>query len=206
MGTAGTGLWENDEAMDRVADLVPRIERSRTAEDLAARVGLTQWLAPAVLGDLIDEGDLADLVARIDLAGLPAPVRARLRTLSKGSADDVPREDDPELAPALGSGVTGVREGLFLEQPHARRLSHELVERCAGMLDTIEGSTFDDGYEELAPLGLLALLEARVDRGRVARWRAAFDALDEATTKDRARWDEVVERVRPLFNRIATPE
>lgn len=207
MGSWGTGLWENDGAVDRVADLIPRVEKAKTAEDLVARVGLTLWLAPAALGQLVDEGELVDHVKRFDLASLPAPVRARLRTLAKGSADDLPRADaSPEIAAALGLSTTGEREGLFLDLPHARRLAHELSDRCAAALDTLEGATLDEAFEELAPIGLIALIGERIDRGRVARWRLGFDHADKATTDQRAHWDEAVERVRPLFNLVSTPE
>lgn len=207
MGTWGTGLFDNDGAQDRVSDLVPRIEKARTAEDLAARVGLTLWLAPGVLGAMIDEGELADEVARFDLATLSAPIRARLRTLAKGSAEDLPagtRSED--LGSSLGTGADGPREALLLEMPIAKRMMHELEDRCATLLDAVEVAAFDESFEEFAPLGLLAVLGARVERGRVAGWRQAFDRCDALTTDERAHWDEAVERVRPLFNQVADSE
>jgi hypothetical protein len=208
MGTWGPGLHENDGARDRVADLVPTIETAKTAEDLAARVGLALWLTPAALGTLIDDGELIEQLQRFDLAGLPAQVRARLRTLAKGSAMDLPRgERSAELELALGEGgVDGMREPLLLDVPHARRLLHELSDRCAAALDAVEGTTLDETFEEFAPLGLLAVLGQRIDRNRVVTWRMAFDRADQATTGERTFWDEAVARVRPLFNVVSTPE
>lgn len=207
MGAWGPGLWENDGALDRVADLVPSVQTAKTAEDLAARVGLALWLTPAAVGPLIEDGELSDLLQRFDLATLPAPVRARLRTLAKGSAMDVPYEPrDPELATALGEERGGAREPLLLETPHARRLRHELGENAAAALDAVETASLKQAFEEFAPLGLLVLLERRVDHKRAVGWRIAFDRCDGLTAEERPFWDDAVARVRPLFHAVSGPE
>lgn len=206
MGTWGDGLYDNDSALDELADLVTVDPDAAT---LVTQLGLRIWLDPSGL-----ESIFASLTARLDALAddptLPADTRAALalvRADPDGSTRAHARSD--AVRAVLGGYADGPRIDALLRFPGAQPAIDALGERAAKRLDALLAAT-TDLYQiagDLAALGVvLELAQAglhAVPVARVARWRAGFDAIDKHTKHERGFWWKYVRRVHRGFDLLA---
>ncbi len=194
MGTWGSGIYDNDGALDGLASLVRIPEDEQDAARLVASIGLVAWLRPVAL--VADPGAVHAVLARVTpgLADLPQPTREALTTLLA----------DPELA-------RGARIDPLLRFPGAAAVITELAQRAALRLDDALGGD-EDLYEIAGDLGALGVLLELHDADlwhpgpqRRALWQAGFDAADRVTDEERDFWDAYVAHVRAGLERLATP-
>ena len=92
MGTWGDGIYDNDSALDELADLLVIAEPGDDVPALVARIGLLAWLHPVSVTH--GEG-VRELVAGIDargLAELPEATQQALRSLVDDPATHVQQQ------------------------------------------------------------------------------------------------------------------
>lgn len=203
MGTWGDGIYDNDSALDELADLLAIAEPGDDVPALVARIGLLAWLHPVSVTH--GEG-VRELVAGIDargLAELPEATQQALRSLVDDPEGATQTRSRSEAArAAIGGYSNGPRIDALLRFPGAQPAIDALGERAASALDgALDGK--GDLYEvagSLAALGVaIELAEAdlfRPSAARLERWRAGFDAIDRATKDERGFWWRYVRRVR----------
>lgn len=203
MGTWGSGIYDNDGALDGLASLVRLLDEETDAARVVASIGLVAWLQPVILSVHPEEVNAAVERVRTDLGTLPADTRAALTAvLADPEKAAVPSSRSDAVREAIGGYSSGPRIDALLRFPGAQSVITELAERAACRLDDALSSD-QDLYELAADLGaigvLLELQEAglwRLGSERLARWRAGFDAADQATTEERGFWDRYAQRVR----------
>lgn len=213
MGTWGEGLYDNDSALDELADLVQIDPEERDAARLVAGVGLYAWLLPVNIS-YQGGGDLPGRVAALaeEVARLPADTQAALRGLfadPEGATAKGTRA--PEVEAVIGGYSDGPRIDALLRFPGAAPVIAELAARAAERLTALVAAP-NDLYEVaggFAALGVLielrqAGLWAPAD-GQVAAWRVGFDAIDRRTRSERGFWWKYVRRVRRGFDLLAPP-
>ena len=211
MGTWGDGLYDNDSALDELADLVTIDPDERDAARLVAGIGLYAWLLPVRLTH--DGGaDLPDRIAALadGVARLPADTQAALAMLlaDPDAATEV-RARSPEATAVIGGYSNGARIDALLRFPGAEPMVAELAARAVERLtDVVEAP--NDLYEAaggLAALGvLIELRQAGLWQpavGQVVAWRAGFDAIDRRTRSERGFWWKYVRRVHAGFDLLA---
>lgn len=212
MGTWGEGLYDNDSALDDLADLLSIDTESCGIVELATRIGLAAWLNPTVIR--CDEGELRARVEALssDMEQLPQETREALLTLL---ANPEPALDchsrTSEATYAIGGYSNGPRIDALLRFPGAKAVIDEFGEQMAKLLDNtlaVRGNV--DLYEtagSLAPLGILIELALvglfQPAPGRVEEWRNGFTTIDKATKSERGFWWKYVRRVRAGFDLIA---
>lgn len=216
MGTWGDGLYDNDGALDHLAELVKLVDDdARDAARMVAQIGLLAWFNPVSVA--LDDGDLEDRVAALaDLEQLPEETRAALRELlADPEAASKHGARTPEARLAIGGYSDGPRIDALLRFPGAEPVLDGLGQRAAQRLDRVLGASNDrriDLYEiagDMAALGVLIELKQAglwtPARARVVAWRAGFDAIDRATKSERGFWWKYVRSARRGFD-LLVPE
>lgn len=206
MGTWDDGLYDNDSALDTLADLVRLDRAEQDVARLVARVGLLAWMNPATAPD-----DWEDLQHRIagctaDLERLPAETRSTLRSLlADPMAASRSGSRTQEVRAVLGGYRNGQRLDALLRFPGAEAAINDLVERAVQLLDNaLHGPR--DLYQvagDLAALGVLIELQQAglwtPKPAQLAAWYDAFVASDRATKSERGFWWKYSYRVRRGF-------
>lgn len=207
MGTWGDGLYDNDSALDTLWTFVKIDGAEQDAARLVARIGLLAWLNPGS----VYAGDDNDLQTRVDaltgLDQLPEPTRAALRDLlADPEAVTKVGARTPAASKVIGGYSDGPRIDALLRFPGAAPVIDELIEQVTQRLDRSLAAKADL-YEVAGSLAALAVLIElkqadlwQPDPARVARWRAGFDTIDQATTSERSFWWKYVRRVRGGFD------
>ncbi len=210
MGTWGSGIYDNDGALDGLASLVRLLDEETDAARVVASIGLVAWLQPVILSVHPDDVRAAVERVRGDLETLPAETRAALAAvLEDPEKTTVPSSRTEAVREAIGGYSSGPRIDALLRFPGAESVITELAERAACRLDDALSSG-QDLYELATDLGaigvLLELQEAGLWRAgpeRLARWRAGFDTADKSTTDERSFWDRYAQRVRAGLTLLA---
>lgn len=210
MGTWGEGLYDNDSALDDLGSLLAPDGDEHDVVHLVARIGLLAWLNPISVTH--DGGELRRRVDEHagDLERLPVDTRTALEALLADPRAAVEtRSRTPEARAVIGSYSDGPRIDALLRFPGAQDVIDALGERAAGWLDRALAA--DVGLYEIA--GAMAALGVLIElaqaglwqpaAGRVATWRAGFDAIDKATKSERGFWWKYVRRVRAGFDLLA---
>lgn len=206
MGTWGSGIYENDGALDGLASLVWIPDDEQDPARVVAGIGLVAWLQPVTLS--VAPGELRTAVERVapGISDLPESTRHALAAVLADPETAAKRSTrTPAARAAIGHASCGPRIDALLDFPGAATVIAELAERAADRLDRALARPADL-YEIAGDLGALGVLielgEAgmwRAEPGRLADWRAGFDAADHRTTEERGFWDEYAARVRPGF-------
>lgn len=209
MGTWGEGLYDNDAALDLLADLVGSVDPEESPTHLSVGLGLRLWMLPVH----VDTG--ADEIRRILdrkrewLVKLPAPARAELMALAVDpkAMSQRPGSRIPEHRAIIGGYENGPRVDALLEVAGATELLGELAERLAQHLDEgLDGQrNLYEVSDALAALGVLLELRTigvRCAPDRIARWKEAYTASDRATGEERSFWDAYSRRVLEALKRL----
>lgn len=209
MGTWGEGLYDNDAALDLLAELVDSVDPEQSPTHLAVGLGLKLWMLPVH----VDTG--ADEIRRILerkqdwLTKLPAPARAELQALAANpkAMSQRPGSRSPENRAIIGGYENGPRVEALFQVEGASELLAELAERLGKVLDEAletEAGLYEVS-EALAALGMLLELRAigvRSAPARVERWKQAYAAADRATREERGFWDAYSARVLQALERL----
>ncbi|MBO6934444.1 MAG: DUF4259 domain-containing protein [Deltaproteobacteria bacterium] len=198
MGTWGSGIYDNDGALDVHADLT-KAEKAAdlSVDELAVYAGLKARfdVAPDELAELA-----AVVRARADeLDSLPAEVGAALSALAADPEGTMKaRSRSEELREALGGYCDGPHLEALLSHTPGRAVIARLVDRCRETLD----NTWPDLYRaaaDLAALGVIIELQslgAEVDPDEAKEWLFGYRAARRATSdRDEEFWEEYDERV-----------
>ena len=206
MGTWGDGLYDNDSALDTLAQLVQLDSEERDVERLVAGIGVLAWMNPITSAH--DTGELQGRVAALagDLLRVPAETRAALQTLlADPDAATRERSRTPEVRAVLGGYCDGPRLDALLRFPGAQAALSSVAERAAELLDRALRDAHDL-YQlagDLAALGVLIELQQAglwtPEPQRLAAWHAGFVAIDQATKSERGFWWKYSRRVRRGF-------
>jgi hypothetical protein len=210
MGTWGSGIYDNDGALDGIASLVRLDLDDPDPTRIVASLGLVAWLQPVTL--TVDREQVDEAAKKIadHRDALPPETRAALDQLladpEKVCADS---SRSAAVSSAIGGYSSGPRIDALLRFPGAETVIAELAERAAGRLDDALGGD-EDLYEVAADLGALGVLvelsEAglwRPGRERLAAWRAGLEAADQVTDEERGFWDRYIGRVRAGLDLLA---
>lgn len=209
MGTWGEGLYDNDAALDLLAELVDSVDPEQSPTHLAVGLGLKLWMLPVH----VDTG--ADEIRRILerkqdwLTKLPTPARAELQALAANpkAMSQRPGSRSPENRAIIGGYENGPRVEALFQVEGASELLAELAERLGKVLDEAletEAGLYEVS-EALAALGMLLELRAigvRSAPARVERWKQAYAAADRATREERGFWDAYSARVLQALERL----
>lgn len=211
MGTWGSGIYENDGALDGLASLVKIPADEQDPARVVVGIGLVAWLEPVSLS--VASGDLRAAVDRVadGIAGLPEATRSALAEVLADPEKASERSSRTSAASAaIGHASCGPRIDPLLRFPGAQPVIAELAECAARRLDASLGGD-EDLYEIASDLGALGVLIELGEAGlwhpapeRLAAWRAGFDAADQRTTEERGFWDRYAARVRPGLALLAT--
>ncbi len=208
MGTWGSGIYDNDGALDGLASLVRLLDEETSAARLVASIGLVAWLQPVILNVHPEDVRAAVERVRTDLEFLPAETRTALANLLADPEKTKPSRSEA-IREAVGSYSSGPRIDALLRFPGAESVIVEVAERAACRLDDALASGMDL-YELTTDLGalgvLLELREAGLWRAgpeRLARWRTGFSTADQTTTSERGFWDRYAQRVRTGLDLLA---
>ena len=132
MGTWGDGLYDNDSALDTLAELVQLDSEERDVERLVAGIGVLAWMNPITSAH--DAGELQGRVAALagDLLRVPAETRTALQTLlADPDAATRDRSRTPEVRAVLGGYFDGPRLDALLRFPGAQAALSSVAERAA---------------------------------------------------------------------------
>jgi len=206
MGTSGEGLYDNDEALDVLADLLDGIPLEKDPAHLAAGVGLLLWFQGAAFAT--DPKKFRKLLARHGdwIAAFPSPVRSVLEAIAADpeTAAAGARSRPAVLKEILGGYCDGPRRDELLTVAGGAEVIGELARRCRDHLSGALRRTLDlyelAGY--LAPLGVLlelGTLAPPTEPDLIATWEAGFDRADAGTEDERDFWDEYAARVKKAF-------
>jgi hypothetical protein len=210
MGTWGSGIYDNDHALDRLAELVEPFCEAAATSQLPVGLGLLAWLLPSHLGTAIEHHRGQFKSVPSDMAGWSDDTLTAIEALlADPEAATQERGREAAASEAIGSYSNGPRIEPLLRAPGGQAVIEALAARAAGHLDHVLART-DSLYElagELAALGVLIELAtggfSRPAPARVAAWRAGFDAADRRTSEERGFWDRYVVRVRHGFDLLA---
>lgn len=210
MGTWGSGIYDNDGALDGIASLVRLDLDDPDPTRIVASLGLVAWLQPVTL--TVDSRQLDEATRKLAAHrdALPPETRAALdRLLADPEKVCGESSRSAAVSRAIGGYSSGPRIDALLRFPGAETVIAELAERAAGRLDDALGGD-EDLYEVSADLGALGVLvelaEAglwRPGRERLAAWRAGFAAADQVTDEERGFWDRYITRVRAGLDLLA---
>jgi len=198
MGAWDEGLYDNDEALDELGDLLAELDLDDGPVALATVVGLRAWL----------DGPSESLERAVRkhtalLPRLPKPARELLELLLRdGEAFARPKARSDRLKEVLGEYCDGPKYDALLSLPGAEVIIADLVKRAAeGLDDRLDSAR--DGYDVSAAgahLGVLLELAtaglARPPAARVKHWRRAVERIDEATAEEREHFDAYFARFR----------
>jgi hypothetical protein len=209
MGTWGEGLFDNDTALDVLADFVERVSLNESPAHFAAGLGLRMWILPSSLQ--VDAEETRRIIDSHQywIDAYPVPVRellARVRADPVAMTERRHRSDG--LREIIGDYSDGPLEPALFSVEGTTGVLGELRDACVRHLDDLTAQA--DLYElagDLAPLGILLELSTigllpRV--GQVARWKRTFDLVDAETRDDRDFWDGYARNVRAGFKLLRT--
>lgn len=210
MGTWDDGIFDNDSALDALADLVDSVPLDTNPAHLAAGLGLRLWIQPSALGAQPDEYQSLLHEHAAWVAALPPAVRDCLQEI----------EADPEAASdAHGSRPEAIRDivGGYCDGPMNRVLlccsgADEVIGELAHLarahldanLVVVDGKCdpLETLVRPLAALGLLVSLSelgVRESADDLERWQAVFVRANRSTTSQREFWDRYAARVNAGF-------
>jgi hypothetical protein len=209
MGTWGSGLFDNDHALDVLDELIVVKPRPELVHQLVNQA-LKVWTgSPSFWLDGPDRLDPREFMKPLQrhtkaLTKLPPALFELLATMTKSrSLANDRRDRSPEVGTVTGGYRCGWRIDEIFSLPGAVEVVRTVAERNAATLDRVFASTKLTFYEnELTELGVLTVfteLGVRHPVARVDAWARGFDAIDARTTDEREFWDEFVGRVRPAF-------
>ena len=209
MGTWGEGLYDNDAALDLLADLIGSVEPEESPAHLAVGLGLRLWMLPVHVETGADEIRRILDRKRDWVAKLPAPARAELTALAADpkALSQRPGSRSHEHRAIIGGYENGPRVDALFQVEGAPQLLNELAERLGQILDeALDGRRgLYEVSDALAALGVLLELrtiDVRCAPGRIARWKEAYAASDRATPEERSFWDDYSARVFQAFARL----
>jgi len=207
MGTWGSGIYDNDHALDCLAELVEPFCDAASTSQLPVGLGLLAWLLPSHLSTAIEHHRGQFKAVPADMAGWSDDTLAAIEALlADPEAATQERGREASAVEAIGGYSNGPRIEPLLRAPGAQAVIDALAASAGEQLDRCLGRS-DDLYTlagELAALGVLIELATagfgRPGAARVAAWRAGFDAADLRTREERGFWDRYVARVRHGFD------
>ena len=212
MGTWGSGIYDNDDALDRLADLVEPVCEATAAVQLPVALGLLAWLLPSHLSAAIDHHRARFPAVAADMARWPEDTLAAIEALfADPEAATHERAREAAATEAIGGYSNGPRITPLLRAPGAEAVIDALSVRASEHLDRALRSrdSLSTLAGELAALGILVELATAGFRrpvpARVAMWRAGFDAADRRTREERSFWNTYAARVRRGFDLLAAP-
>lgn len=201
MGTWGSGLWDNDSALDALPDLV-RISPAKETLTLVTAWAVKLWFAqckPAEFSKGIER-------KASELTKLPKPVFEELVAIVREPRVYEKKTSRlPEHAKVLGGYCDGYFIAPVFELPEVRAVVASHSEKLSLVVDKqlSRKPRKDLLYElDLTALGLVlsfTRVGAVPTKERLDAWEAGFDAIDQANTSERGFWDEWRDRVRPSF-------
>ncbi len=202
MGTWGTGLFENDKAVDAVLNLVMVKPKTDLGERLAD-VGLQVWF-----GRIDGKAAMKSLQKDTrELTKLPKPVFQALTELTSSPESAKSKSNrSAEVSKITGLYASGWRIDPLLELPNVAPVVERVAEANAVKLDARLTAALTSKrelpQEPLVELGVLTVLTERGIKHSAARvdaWAKGFAALNERTTDDRKFWDEFVTKAQAAF-------
>jgi hypothetical protein len=213
MATSGTGLYDNDAALDALGDFVGGIAVDPSAKNVAkfcVAVGLRLWLQPTGAAKLA--GQLEGIVDHDNWDTLSAEVQKVLGALlADPEAATTPASRSEDTQAVLGTGlsgrhypalfaVEGARDVLVdaIVTPGQRALQRMVRRKTADLVQASAWLTLLGPLLELLDAGLLE----EADLEGAADWLVAFDRADANTAGERNFWNEYVARVRPGLYRL----
>jgi len=210
MGTWGSGIYDNDNALDRLAELVEPFCETAATSQLPVGLGLLAWLLPSHLGTAIEHHRGQFKAVAADMAGWSdATLTAIEALLADPEAATHERGREAAATEAIGGYSNGPRIEPLLRAPGGQAVLDALAARAAAHLDRCLGLKLGL-YElagELAALGVLIELATagfhRPAPARVVAWRAGFDEAYQRTPQERQFWDRYVARVHRGFDLLA---
>ncbi len=212
MGTWGSGIYDNDHALDRLAELVEPVCEATSPAQLPVALGLLAWLLPEHLTAAIDQHRTRFLALPADMALWPEDTLTAVEALfTDPEAATHERGREAAATEAIGSYSNGPRIEPLLRAPGGEVVIEALAARAAEHLDRALKSRdpLSTLAGELAALGVLIELAtagfSRPSPARVAAWAAGFDAADRRTRDERSFWDRYVARVRRGLELLAAP-
>lgn len=210
MGTWGEGLYDNDGALDELADLVDPNRKEVDPARFAAHVGLLAWLHPVTIACHAEELLEKKRAIETQLSAVPDETREALDTLLATPEKSTEKGSRSSTAHAIIGGYSdGPRIDALLRFPGAQPVIDEIGEIAAKTLDSAFApkTTLYEITSAMAALGVLVeLAEAgffQPARERVIRWRADFDIVDKATKSERGFWWKYVRRAHAGFELLA---
>lgn len=212
MGTWGEGLYDNDSALDHLADLLTIDDDITDIIALTTRIGLAAWLNPVAVCYIKEELDGRVEALSKEFDRLPKETLDALENLLD-DPDSATKEGSrkPEARYVMGGYSNGPLIDALLRFPGAKPIIDAFGEDMAKDLDDAlapRGRT--DLYEAsrcLAPLGVLIELAMagfyQPAPARVEQWREHFAIIDKATKSERGFWWKYVRRVQAGFDILA---
>jgi len=213
MGTWDDGLFDNDSALDTLADFVDSVSLDESPAHLAAGLGIQLWLSSAAVETYPDRYR-APIEKHADwIAGMSPEVR---RSLEEFAADPqasarAKGSRDASIRAVVGGYCSGPMDLVLLRSEGADAVLEQLASRCREHLDELADSPGRDLYEmagDLSALGLLVVLTqvgVQSAPDSVRKWEAAFDRADGNTKEERGFWDRYVTRAKAGFRMLREP-
>lgn len=211
MGTWGDGIYDNDNALDQLAELVEPFCEAAATSQLPVALGLLAWLLPSHLGTAIEHHRGQFKAVPADMAGWSDDTLAAIEALlADPEAATQERGREAAAVEAIGGYSNGPRIEPLLRAPGGQAVLDALAARASAHLDRFLGASQITLYQlagELAALGVLIELATagfhRPAPARVAAWRAGFEAAYRRTPQERQFWDRYVARVHRGFDLLA---
>lgn len=211
MGTWDSGIYDNDHALDCLAELVEPFCEAAATSQLPVGLGLLAWLLPSHLGTAIEHHRGQFKAVPADMAGWSDDTLTAIEALlADPEAATQERGREAAAVEAIGGYSNGPRIEPLLRAPGAQAIIDALAASAGERLDHCLARSGDlyGLAGELAALGVLIELAtagfSRPAAARVAAWRAGFDAADQRTREERGFWDRYVARVRHGFDLLTS--
>lgn len=212
MGTWGSGLYDNDQALDQLGRWVDAIDLNASDAEQRVGLGLRFWMQPSALGS---EAEVVRPVLETNRAwehddAIAAIVRAYLDDPEAATSTPPSRTD--ETTSVLGTYCAGTFHAPFFSDASAREvLRSAFVDPCVGRLDAMLTWSRNDLTEGVSVLVSAGPLLELLDVGLVGAdaipnaegWLSAFDAMLTRTKTERAFWRGYARSVRPGLARLA---
>lgn len=207
MGTWGSGIYDNDNALDRLAELVEPFCEAAATSQLPVGLGLLAWLLPSHLSTAIEHHRGQFKAVPSDMAEWSDDTLTAIEALlADPEAATQERGREAAATEAIGGYSNGPRIEPLLRAPGGQAVIEALAAHAAAHLDRslARPSTLYELAGDLAALGVLIELAtagfSRPAPARVAAWRAGFEASYRRTPQERSFWDEYATRVKRGFD------
>ncbi len=212
MGTWGEGLYDNDSALDHLAELLKIDDDVTDIVALTTRIGLAAWLNPVAVCYMTEEMNARVEALSKEFDRLPQETLDALENLLD-DPDSATKEGSrkPEARYVMGGYSDGPLIDALLRFPGAKPIIDAFGEDMAKSLDdALAARDRMDLYEAadaLTPLGVLVELAMagfyQPAPARVEQWREHFAIIDKATKSERGFWWKYVRRVQAGFDILA---